>query len=213
MSVHGSSPPADPSPSFPPGTRLGEYVVVRQIGAGGMAGVWLARHLPLDRPVALKILRPEFAADPRALPLAVAAAQACEMVGLPECQLNLAQAVVYLAVAPKSNSATVAIETARGDIKDGRVVPVPRFLRDAHYRGSQELGHVGYQYAHDCEGAVAPADYLGVDRTYYTPTDRGFERKMSARLEKIKAILHGGNNAENTENAENAPEPEVQPDE
>ena len=128
-------------------------------------------------------------ADPRALPLAVAAAQACEMVGLPECQLNLAQAVIYLAVAPKSNSATVAIETARGDIKDGRVLPVPRFLRDAHYRGSEELGHVGYQYAHDCEGAIAAADYLGVDRQYYEPTDRGFERKMSARLEKIKEIL------------------------
>ncbi len=157
---------------------------------------WLARMLEGGEDVRflarrLVILASEDVgnADPRALSLAVAAAQACEMVGLPECQLNLAQAVIYLSVAPKSNSATVAIETARAEIKEGRVIPVPRFLRDAHYRGSEELGHVGYQYAHDCEGAIAAADYLGVDREYYVPTDRGFEKKMGERLLKIKAVL------------------------
>ena len=157
---------------------------------------WLARMLEGGEDVRflarrLVILASEDVgnADPRALPMAVAAAQACEMVGLPECQLNLAQTVIYLAVAPKSNSATVAIENARAEIKEGRILPVPRFLRDAHYRGSEELGHVGYQYAHDCEGAIAAADYLGVDREYYIPTDRGFEKEMGERLLKIKAVL------------------------
>ena len=157
---------------------------------------WLARMLEGGEDVRflarrLVILASEDVgnADPRALPMAVAAAQACEMVGLPECQLNLAQTVIYLAVAPKSNSATVAIETARAEIKEGRILPVPRFLRDAHYRGSEQFGHVGYQYAHDCEGAVAAADYLGVDREYYTPTGRGFEKEMGERLLKIREIL------------------------
>ena len=166
---------------------------------------WLARMLEGGEDVRflarrLVILASEDVgnADPRALPMAVAAAQACEMVGLPECQLNLAQTVIYLAVAPKSNSATVAIETARAEIREGRILPVPRFLRDAHYRGSEQFGHVGYQYAHDCEGAVAAADYLGVDREYYTPTGRGFEKEMGERLLKIREILRqasGGTSA------------------
>ena len=157
---------------------------------------WLARMLEGGEDVRclarrLMILASEDVgnADPHALPMAVAAAQACEMVGLPECQLNLAQAVTYLAAAPKSNAATVAIETARADIREGRILPVPRFLRDSHYSGAKQLGHTGYQYAHDCEGAVAAADYLGVDREYYTPTGRGFEKEIGQRLEKIRAIL------------------------
>lgn len=144
-------------------------------------------------------------ADPHALPLAVAAAQACEMVGLPECQLNLAQTVIYLALAPKSNSATVAIERARGDIKEGRILPVPRFLRDSHYRGAEQFGHVGYQYAHDCEGAIAAADYLGVDREYYTPTGRGAEKEMGERLVKIKAILKQASSPSPPESEKAAP--------
>jgi putative ATPase len=79
-------------------------------------------------------------ADPHALPLAVAAMQACEFVGLPECQLTLAQAVTYLACAPKSNAATVAISEARHDIREGRLLPVPRHLQDAHYAGAKRLG-------------------------------------------------------------------------
>lgn len=128
-------------------------------------------------------------ADPGALPLAVACATACEMVGLPECRLNLAQTVCYLACAPKSNASTEAIFSAIADIREGKILPVPRILRDAHYKASAELGHVGYKYAHDAPGAVAAQDYLGVEKEYYSPTDRGAEKEIGERLEKIRAIL------------------------
>ena len=128
-------------------------------------------------------------ADPAALPLAVATAQACELVGLPECQLNLAQTVLYLACAPKSNAATMAIAHARSDVREMRTVPVPRHLRDAHYQGSKQLGHTGYQYAHDFEGGIVAQDYLGVDREYYEPTDRGFEKEIAERLKHIRKKL------------------------
>ncbi len=128
-------------------------------------------------------------ADPSALPLAVATATACEIVGLPECRLNLAQTVCYLACAPKSNASTEAVFAALADVREGRILPVPRILRDAHYKGSQQLGHVGYQYAHDAPDAIAAQDYLGVDREYYRPTDRGAEKEIGARLTKIRAIL------------------------
>jgi putative ATPase len=132
-------------------------------------------------------------ADPSALPLAVAAAQACELVGLPECQLNLAQAVAYLACAPKSNAATTGIGEARRDVREGRVLPVPVHLRDSHYGGAKRMGHgKGYQYAHDAPEAVAAQDYLGVEREYYRPVDRGFERELAARLEAIRANLREG---------------------
>src|SRR6476659_10089101 len=109
-------------------------------------------------------------ADPQALPLAVAAMQACEFVGLPECELTLAQAVTYLACAPKSNAATVAIGEAIDDIRQGRTLPVPVRLRDRHYPGAKRMGHgEGYEYAHDAPEAVAAQDYLGVEREYYRP--------------------------------------------
>ncbi len=131
-------------------------------------------------------------ADPQALPLAVAAMQACEFIGLPECQLTLAQAVAYLACAPKSNAATVAIGEAKKDIREGRILPVPRHLQDSHYAGAKRLGHgEGYEYAHNAEGGVAAQDYLGVEREYYRPTDRGFEKELAARLERIRAKLRG----------------------
>ncbi|MGL6196079.1 MAG: replication-associated recombination protein A [Thermoguttaceae bacterium] len=128
-------------------------------------------------------------ADPAALPLAVATAHACELVGLPECQLNLAQTVAYLACAPKSNSATVAIFEAKKDVRENRIVPVPRHLRDAHYKGAKALGHVGYQYAHNCEDGIAAQDYLGVDVQYYKPNPRGFEVELLERLEVIRKKL------------------------
>jgi putative ATPase len=129
-------------------------------------------------------------ADPQALCLAVATMQACEFVGLPECQLNLAQAVTYLACAPKSNAATVAIGEARHDIRSGRIAPVPRHLRDAHYGGAQRLGHgQGYQYAHDSKEGVVSQEYLGIDREYYRPVQRGFEVELIQRLEKIRTLL------------------------
>jgi len=158
---------------------------------------WLARMLEGGEDVRflarrLVILASEDVgnADPAALGLAVATAQACELVGLPECQLNLAQAVTYLACAPKSNSATVGIGQARQDVREGRVLPVPVHLRDASYPGAKRLGHgEGYQYAHDQPEGIAAQDYLGVQRQYYTPTDRGFERELFERLEAIRARL------------------------
>ncbi len=147
---------------------------------------WLARMLEGGEDVRflarrLVILASEDVgnADPAGLPLAVAAAHACELVGLPECQLNLAQAVTYLACAPKSNAATVGIGEARSDVREGRLLPVPVHLRDSHYGGAKRLGHgQDYQYAHDSPEAVAAQDYLGVDREYYRPTDRGFEQEL-----------------------------------
>ena len=129
-------------------------------------------------------------ADPAALPLAVATAHACELVGLPECQLNLSQAVLYLACAPKSNAATTAIFAAKDDVREMRTVPVPRHLRDSHYKGSESLGHTGYQYAHDFKDGIVAQEYLGVDREYYSPTDRGFEKELQQRLELIRKRLH-----------------------
>lgn len=131
-------------------------------------------------------------ADPAALTLAVSTMQACEWIGLPECQLALSQAVIYLALAPKSNAATVAIADARRDVREGTLVPVPVPLRDGHYAGAERIGHgQGYQYSHDAEDGVATQDYLGVDRRYYQPTDRGFERELKARWEDIRGKLKG----------------------
>lgn len=132
-------------------------------------------------------------ADPHALSLAVAAAQACEIVGLPECRLTLAQAVAYLACAPKSNAATVAIDEAQRDVRESRLLPVPVHLRDSHYPGAQRLGHGrDYQYEHNDAQGVAAQDYLGVDREYYRPTNRGFEQQIAARLKAIRSRLREG---------------------
>jgi putative ATPase len=161
---------------------------------------WLARMLEGGEDVRflarrLVILASEDVgnADPAALPLAMAAAHACELVGLPECQLNLAQAVTYLACAPKSNAATIGIGEARHDVREGRLLPVPVHLKDSHYGGAQRLGHgAGYQYAHDEPGGVAAQDYLGVEREYYRPVDRGFERELAERLSVIRKRLREG---------------------
>jgi putative ATPase len=129
-------------------------------------------------------------ADPQALVIAVAAMQACEFVGLPECALTLSQAVTYLACAPKSNACTTAIGTAMTDVREGRLLPVPVSLKDKHYSGAKRLGHgAGYEYAHDAPDAIASQDYLGVDREYYHPTERGFEAELAQRLATIRSIL------------------------
>ena len=162
------------------------------------AGVyWLARMLEAGEDVRflcrrLVILASEDIgnADPHALPLAVAALQACEFIGLPECQLTLAQTVTYLACAPKSNAATVAIQEARQEIREGRTLPVPVHLRDSHYRGAQQLGHgKDYQYSHDAPAGIVSQDYLGVEREYYRPTANGVEAEISSRLSEFRAIL------------------------
>jgi putative ATPase len=132
-------------------------------------------------------------ADPHALPLAVACSQACEQIGLPECQLTLSQTVTYLACAPKSNAATAAISAARSDVREQRVLPVPKHLRDGHYKGAAGLGHgEGYQYSHSEPDGVSAQDYLGVDRLYYEPVDRGFEAELKQRLETIREKLTHG---------------------
>lgn len=159
---------------------------------------WLARMLEAGEDVRflcrrLIILASEDVgnADPHALPLAVACSQACEQIGLPECQLTLSQTVAYLACAPKSNAATSAIGAARRDVRENRVLPVPKHLRDTHYRGADELGAgEGYQYSHNQPDGVAAQDYLGVDRTYYEPVDRGFEAELKQRLESIRQKLN-----------------------
>jgi putative ATPase len=125
-------------------------------------------------------------ADPQALLVAVAAAHAVEHVGLPEAQLHLAQAVVHLATAPKSNRVATGIWTAREDVRHGPSVEVPVHLRDAHYAGAEKLGHgVGYDYPHDHPEGWVPQQYLPDEvqgRTYYEPSEHGFEQEIRNRM-------------------------------
>ncbi|WP_029069739.1 replication-associated recombination protein A [Jonesia quinghaiensis] len=136
-------------------------------------------------------------ADPSALQTATAAAQAVQLLGLPEARYALAQAVVHIATAPKSNKSHDAINAAISDIQAGRTGQVPPHLRDSHYSGAQRLGHgAAYQYAHDYPHAVAPQHYLPEElqgTRYYHPTDRGFERNVTQRLEIIRTILPNNN--------------------
>ncbi|OHV69818.1 recombinase RarA [Pseudofrankia sp. BMG5.36] len=134
-------------------------------------------------------------ADPGALGVAVAAAQALEMIGLPEARLALAQAVIHLALAPKSNAVIRAIDAATADVRAGRGGPVPAHLRDAHYQGARRLGHGdGYHYPHDHPGGVvgqqyAPDELVGVD--YFRPGELGFERRAAARAHELRAVVRG----------------------
>jgi len=131
-------------------------------------------------------------ADPQAILVANAAWDAVERVGLPECRLNLSQAVCYLATAPKSNACTVAIGAATKDVKEGRTLPVPKHLRDAHYGGSKQFGHgTGYKYAHDFGDGWVDQEYIPADVEYYHPTDRGFEARIKARLEELRKRKKG----------------------
>jgi putative ATPase len=127
-------------------------------------------------------------ADPQALVVAAAALQSVEFIGLPECQIPLAQAVTYLACAPKSNAAYKAVVAAREDVRAGRTLAVPKHLRDASYRGAGQLGHgTDYQYAHDHAGGWVDQEYLPEARRYYEPTERGFEAEIRKRLEALRA--------------------------
>jgi putative ATPase len=126
-------------------------------------------------------------ADPNAIVVAAAAFDIVEKIGMPEAQLTLGQAAIYMACAPKSNASATAIWTAMKDVREGRTLPVPRHLRDTHYQGAKRLGHgQGYQYAHDDPRGYVEQDYLGVDKTYYTPTDHGFEARIRQRLEQLR---------------------------
>jgi putative ATPase len=132
-------------------------------------------------------------ADPTALPVAVAAAQAVEFVGLPEARINLAQAVIHLALAPKSNAVVKAISEASADVRAGLIGPVPAHLRDAHYAGASKLGHgEEYKYPHDFEEGVVTQRYAPdpvADRVYYQPSGHGNEARVAERASKIRAIL------------------------
>jgi putative ATPase len=128
-------------------------------------------------------------ADPMALVLANAAFQAAEFIGWPEARIPLAEAAIYIATAPKSNSTVIAIGAAMKDVESGRTLPVPEHLRDASYRGAKRLGHgEGYKYAQDFPGHFVPQDYLGADKRYYEPTDQGTEKKIKERVEKWRAV-------------------------
>jgi putative ATPase len=158
------------------------------------ATYWLARMLEagedprfLARRIVIAAAEDVGNADPMALVVAASAAQATELVGMPECRIPLVQAVIYVAMAPKSNATITAIDAALSDVRSRRVLPVPVHLRDAHYPGAKRLGHgEGYQYAHNAPEGWVDQDYLGVDRHYYEPVDRGFEAELRQRLEGIR---------------------------
>ncbi len=156
---------------------------------------WMARMLDAGEPPRFIARRLMISAsedignaDPHGLVIATAAAQSTEMVGMPECRIMLAQACTYLACAPKSNAAYVAINEALHDLKTQEVLPVPKHLKDRHYQGAKQLGHGDdYQYPHNAEAGWVDQDYLGVDRTYYRPVNRGYEAKILARLEALRS--------------------------
>ncbi|MFZ6002761.1 MAG: replication-associated recombination protein A [Actinomycetota bacterium] len=156
---------------------------------------WLARMLEagedarfIARRIVIAASEDVGEADPMALVVAVAAAHAVEHVGLPEAQLNLAQAVVHLATAPKSNRSALAVWSARDDVRHGPSVEVPVHLRDAHYSGAQKLGHgAGYDYPHDHPEGWVPQQYLPDEisgRRYYDPSHHGFEQEIRTRMER-----------------------------
>ena len=132
-------------------------------------------------------------ADPSVLQTAVAAAQAVQMIGRPEARIILSQAVIAVAIAPKSNAAYMAIEKATKDIRDGKSGPVPMHLRDAHYPGAKKLGHgQDYIYAHDEPYGIAAQQYLPDElegARYYEPTSNGFEANVTKRLAKVQERL------------------------
>jgi putative ATPase len=134
-------------------------------------------------------------ADPTALTTAVAAAQAVQLIGMPEAGLNLAHAVIALAVAPKSNAVTTAIAAATADVRAGKVGPVPAHLRDAHYAGSQKLGHgTSYTYSHDAPYGIAQQQYapdVVADAAYYRPTEIGAEGGIKERWERVRRLIRG----------------------
>jgi putative ATPase len=138
-------------------------------------------------------------ADPTALTTAVAAAQAVQLIGMPEARINLSQATIALAVAPKSNAAYMAINEAQADVRAGRIGSVPPHLRDGHYAGAEKLGHAGgaatpYIYSHDAPFGVAEQQYLPdvlADAQYYRPTELGAEAAVRQRWERVRRIIRG----------------------
>lgn len=130
-------------------------------------------------------------ADPHALQVAVSAAEAVNFIGMPESRIILAQAVTYIACAPKSNASYIAIDKALEDVKNISIKTVPPHLKDCHYSGSKELGHTGYKYAHDYEGHYVKQQYLPdelLGKIYYEPSDNGIEKKIKASLNRLRGL-------------------------
>ncbi|MBW8001046.1 MAG: replication-associated recombination protein A [Planctomycetes bacterium] len=140
-------------------------------------------------------------ADPMATVLAAAAIQICELVGLPEAQLHLAQAAIYIACAPKSNASAVAIWDAVKDVKTQKTVAVPKHLRDGHYKGAKNLGHgIDYKYPHSFEDGFVVQEYLPADaqKHYYKPKNAGHEKNIKQYLQKLETLIQNskmGNNS------------------
>ncbi len=134
-------------------------------------------------------------ADPQAIVIATAAADAVQFIGMPEGRIPLAEAVVYLATAPKSNAAYLGIDKAIADVRAGKIGRVPAAMRDAHYSGAKKLGHgKGYIYTHDTDLGVAEQQYIPtelLDARYYQPSERGHERDIGARWAKLRRIIRG----------------------
>lgn len=154
---------------------------------------WLARMLhagedPLFIARRIAILASEDVgnADPRAIQVAAACYDIVHRIGMPEARITLSQAAIYMAAAPKSNASYAAVNAAMSDVKKQRTLPVPKHLMSATKTEKKRMGHgEGYQYAHDGAGGHVDQDYLGVDKTYYTPTDRGYEKHIGEYLKWI----------------------------
>ena len=151
---------------------------------------WLARMLEagedpmfIARRIAILASEDIGNADPRAISVAAACYEIVHRIGMPEARISLAQATTYLATAPKSNASYMAINAAMSDVKHQRTVPVPKHLRSGAYAGAKDLGHgTDYQYAHNSPTGVVDQTYLGVDKTYYQPVDRGYEKHIAQYL-------------------------------
>jgi len=134
-------------------------------------------------------------ADPTALPVAVAAAQAVQLIGMPEARINLAQATLALALAPKSNATIMAIDAAIADVRKGKIGSVPPHLRDAHYPGAKTLGHgAGYRYPHDEEFGIAEQQYVPdelIGTSYFRPKALGAEAGLRERWERVRQMIRG----------------------
>jgi len=160
---------------------------------------WLARMIAggedvrfIARRIAVCAAEDVGNADPMATVLAAAAVQISEFVGLPEAQLALAQAAIYVACAPKSNASSSAIWSAAGDVQNEPMIAVPKHLKDSHYPAAKKMGFgADYKYPHGFEGGFVVQEYLpgGVKKKYYSPTQRGYEKNISAYLQKLEILI------------------------
>jgi putative ATPase len=163
---------------------------------------WLARMIAggedprfIARRIAVCAAEDVGNADPMATVLAAAAVQIAEFVGLPEAQLPLAQAAIYVACAPKSNASAMAVWSAVEDAKTEPTIPVPKHLKDSHYKGAKKMGFgSGYKYPHDFEGGFVPQEYLSekIKKKYYRPKDAGYEKNIKHYLQMLETLLKKG---------------------